>query len=716
MKRKTLACIAAPIVLAGLIVGKTYDDIRPVEGTLRQIISDAHYVRVVDRSGKPLSMSYQNRWNTYDHVSLYRIPEFLKTAFVLSEDKRFFTHSGVDWQARASALWQTLKSGKNIRGASTITEQVVRMIHPRPRTLWSKWLEGWEAASLEQNYRKADILEFYLNQIPYASNRRGIVQGAHYYFDRDLNTLSQKEMLALVVLARAPSSYDLYRHPQKIEGAILRLARSLKQRDVLQGNEIANITSERFKLEAPASPVNAAHFIQYVRKQGDNTVEHILQTTLDATLQRRVQHLLDTRLAALSKKHVNHGAVLVAEHHTGDILSWVVAGADNPAKEGGRIDSVITPRQPGSALKPFLYAMALDKGWNPATLIEDAPMREAVGNGLHRFKNYSNLFYGPVTLREALGNSLNIPALKTIAYVGSGNYLTTLRHLGFASLNQSADVYDEGLALGNGEVTLLELVQGYAVLAKHGLFFPLRATFDNHREKSKQIFSAEASSLIANILSDPWARRLEFGTGSVLNLPVQTAAKTGTSTDYRDAWAVGFDSRFVVGVWMGNLDQKPTDGITGSTGPALVLRSIFSELNKREDTAPLYLSPKLVQKTICQTVAGACYPRSEYFMAGHTEPEQQQKSLSSAFSLVSPTEGLRIAIDPRIPRELQRFEFKVANRSPDNAVEWQLNDATIRTDSNTYLWELQRGQHQLQARIMDGDTELSTQKITFYVK
>lgn len=706
------------LMLTSLVAAKTFYDLQPVDGALLRVMSDAQHIRVSDRNGVPLSISYQNRWNNYDHIPLYQIPGFLKKAFVLSEDKRFYQHAGVDWQARGSALWQTLRHGKNQRGASTISEQVVRMLHPRPRNLWSKWLEGWEAAQLEKAYRKEDILEFYLNQLPYASNRRGIVQAANYYFDRDLATLSKKEMLALVVLARAPSSYDLYRNPQKIDGAIQRLSAALAESGKLSDADRATIKAEAFHLQSPVSPANAAHFIQYVRKQVPLSATSALHTTLDGGLQRKVQRLLDARLALLAKKNVQHGAVLVANHETGEILAWVVAGAENPTMQGGQINSVTAPRQPGSALKPFLYADALEKGWTPATLIDDSPMKEAIGNGLHRFKNYSNQFYGLVTLREALGNSLNIPALKTIEFVGAGKYLTTLHHLGFSSLSQNAEVYDEGLALGNGEVTLLELVQGYAALANRGMYRPLRFTHDMDKGESRRIFSEEASSLIANILSDPWARRLEFGSGSVLNLPVQTAAKTGTSTDYRDAWAVGFDARYVVGIWMGNLDQKPTDGVTGSNGPALVLRSVFSELNKQGKTSPLFLSPKLVQETICsgKPEQDACYPRSEYFMGGHRAAAEEQKTQASSFSLVSPTDGLRIAVDPRIPRELQKFEFKVAGVAADSAIEWQLNDATFTSTKPEYLWELQRGQHYLQARMTHGNKQLTTRKINFYVK
>lgn len=205
----------------------TWLQVAPVTRSLRQIARQADRAAVTDRAGVPLAVSYQNRWNSYSYLPLHKMPDFLLNAFVESEDKRFYAHHGVDWRALAAATWQNLKSFSRLRGASTITAQTVRIIHDRPRTLWSKWLELWESLALERRAGKQEILEFYCNEIPYAANRRGVAQAASYYFDRDLSTLTKKELLALVVLARAPSQFDLYRHADRIDAAILRLAHAL---------------------------------------------------------------------------------------------------------------------------------------------------------------------------------------------------------------------------------------------------------------------------------------------------------------------------------------------------------------------------------------------------------------------------------------------------------------------------------------------------------
>jgi penicillin-binding protein 1C len=717
LNKKYIALVVAGVLFTLAIA--TYAAITPLQSSLRSIQSDAQTLQITDRNGKPLTISYQNRWNVYDSVPLYNVPEFLQQAFVVAEDKRFFDHGGVDWQARGSALLQNWKSGHTVRGASTISEQVVRMVNPRPRSLWAKWIEGIEAMRLERAYTKADILEFYLNQVPYASNRRGVVQAARYYFGRDLSTLSRKEMLALAVLARAPSSYDLYKSSDKINGAVGRLADALVQRNILPAAEAAQMQKQPFELSQPSPPVNAEHFAAYVRSHGQPGGGAI-HSTLDAGLQARVQKIVDDRVRALSQKNLHNAGAIVVDHTTGEILAWVVAGANNPEAPGSRIDAVTVPRQPASAQKPFLYALALDSGWTPATIIDDAPLSEAVGTGMHNFRNYSNIHYGRITLREALGNSLNIPALLTIHHVGTGKYLDTLHRLGFESLDRGAEIYDEGLALGNGEVTLLELAQGFTALANRGVYRPLRFLIDDPAPPMRRrVYSEEAASLIGNILSDSWARRLEFGNGSVLNLPVQTAVKTGTSTDSRDAWTVAYNHKYVVALWMGNLDRAPTDGVTGATGPALALRSIFNELSKNVASGPLWLSPRIVQKDICiedPQDAARCYMRSELFMPG-TEPEGTRADAGQRFEIVKPTDGLQMAVDPRIPMDMQKLPFTMNGLKPTQEVDWILNGERIATSKQRYLWPLKRGHYTLSAHVReDAQTVYEAPQIRYIVK
>ena len=683
----------------------------PITTLYRHVDAEQQVLQAFDRNGTPLSFHYHARWNTSDRLPLYRFPPLLVEAMLHSEDKRFYAHQGIDWRARASALVTNLRRGERVRGASSITEQIVRMLHPRPRSLWAKWREGFEAMRLEASVSKESLLEFYLNQVPYASGRRGVVQAARFYFGRDLDTLSTQEILALVVLVRAPSSYDLHQHPGRIHNAVARLAAQL-----LPADDAARVAGDPLILGLPESPVDASHFLHYVRSQPAVGTRIQLTTSLDATLQQQLQQILDQRVSQLADKKVRHGAAIVIDHSNNAILAWVVAGEDTD------IDILTTPRQPGSAMKPFLYAAALDKGWTAATTIDDSPIREAIGTGLHRFRNYSQRYHGMVTVREALGNSLNIPALLTIRFVTPVRYLSLLHALGFASLGANIELYDEGLALGAGEVTPLELATAYSTLARGGMYRPAAFLLDDAARLAEgtQVFTPEAAAIIGNILSDPWARALEFGRASILTLPVQTAVKTGTSTDYRDAWAAGYNYRHTVVVWMGNLDRSPMDGVTGSTGPALALRSIFAELTRDKDTHGLPMPRTLETHTVCIDAKETppCATREEYFIRGSFVPENPQPQTPDTLELVQPTHNLRIAFDPRVPADLQSFRFTLRGVPADANVRWVLNgEALAETDVPYYDWRVVRGTYILAVTIVrEHGSEKTLPAVRFVVK
>jgi penicillin-binding protein 1C len=359
-----------------------------------------------------------------------------------------------------------------------------------------------------------------------------------------------------------------------------------------------------------------------------------------------------------------------------------------------------------------LYALALERGATLADVIVDAPLAESVGDGLHRYRNYSERHYGPVTLRDALGNSLNIPALKLLHDIGPATYLEHLERLGITSLGAHPDVYGDGLALGNGELTLFELVQAYQAHANAGQLVPLTVLTEPTRSAHREtVVSAETASLLADALSDPDARSAEFGRDSVLNLTVQTAVKTGTSSDYRDAWTVGFDARFTVGIWMGNLDQTPTGGITGSTGPALLLRSVFANLNRDGTTRPLYLSPKLTRERVCVPSPLSpdqdCVMREEWFDPGHAIPDRTDSPQPAAAAVTPasprlrrPTDGLELAWDPRLPAESQAFEFQLDGVVPDDQVRWTIDGDTRIAAGASFVWPVTRGTHRVSAAVV----------------
>lgn len=724
---------AAAVIMAlsaFALVLKTLADLEPVPRSLIPDFSDSSRIRILDRYHRPLNITYQDQWNTHDYIPLYEIPEFLQQAFIISEDKRFYSHSGVDRIARLNAAWQNLKAMGGVRGASTIPEQVIKMLHPRKRSLWTRWLEGFEAQILEKFFTKAEILEFYLNEVPYASNRRGVVQAARLYFDRDLDTLSRKEMLSLAVMVRAPSRFDIRKDTNRITGRVTKLAGLFLKQGLIDKKTSEDILKENILIQNTGLAVDAGHFADYILENNSKSpgqAEGQIVTTLDSSMQSMAKTFLDNRIKILSAKGVKNGAVLIIDNRTREVLAWVVNGTRSKDIPGSWIDAVTTPRQPGSTLKPFVYALAIEKGWTAATVIDDSPLSEPVGTGLHAYNNYSRVNYGKLPLRQCLGNSLNIPAVKALQFAGVEDFLSRLHGLGMQSLQQPPDFYGDGLVLGNGEITLFELVQAYSALANHGIYSPLKVLPDvvsRPVEYPVRVFSPEAASLIGNILSDSGARSLEFGSGGVLNFPVQTAVKTGTSNDYRDAWSVGYNNDYTVGVWMGNLDRTAMDRITGAKGPAIVLRSIFAELNRNKDTRPLYLSPGLVRRDICRGTGmpadGECPAYSEWFIPGTgPEPAVKNHDPENAVVMIQPSPGLRLAMDPRIPDDHESFMFILSGVRDNSRVEWYVDDRLEAvTESEKYLWPMSKGNHTVMAKIFSEDNKQKseTQDVAFLVK
>lgn len=675
--------------------------------------------QVLDRHGAALNITYQNHWNSHDWVPLAEIPLTLQRAFLAAEDRRFYAHGGADWLARGHAMWQNLKALEVVRGASTISEQSVRMLHPRPRTFWARWLEGWEAAALEARYSKADILEFYLNQVPYAGRRRGVAQAARHYFNRDLDTLDAREMIALAVLVRSPSRLDLYRGGDALRTRLHQVAEAMIARGWLEPRVLAEL-DRPFDLQPPTLVAQADDWVREVWAEAEQQALQgpFLRTTLDAELQRGAHDLLQEVRQGLAAQDVQNAAALVVDHQTGEVLAWINAHA---AGAGHAFDAVTVPRQPGSTLKPFVYELAMERGWTAATVIDDDPLREAVGQGQHAYRNYSRSHYGPLRLRVALANSLNIPAVRAAQFVGPEQLLQRLRALGFDSLRQHPDVYGDGLALGNGEVSLLELVRAYATLANGGRYRELRRLRDLPELGQREVLDRRAAQIIGHILADPEARSLEFGVGGLMRFPRQTAIKTGTSSDYRDAWAVAFDHRYVVGVWMGNLDGTPMREITGARGPVPAVRAIFQLLNRYDPGRPLPLGDDLVRQAVCRDTGlpadGTCPAIDEWFIAG-TVPTAAPVAAEPIPRLRQPSWDLQLAMDPRIPDARERFLFELVDVPADATVQWLVDrEPVAETVEPRWAWTLQRGEHRVQARVrLANGSDVLTRETPFRVR
>jgi penicillin-binding protein 1C len=630
----------------------------------QEVYLQAKKPQILDRNNIPLNITFENEWNLHGFIKLEKVPSFLQQAFLLSEDKRFYDHKGVDWIARLSALKGNI-FGKNTRGASTITEQVVQMIHPKRRNLWSKWIEGWEAKLLEKKASKSQIFEFYLNQVPYSKRNRGIIQGANYYFDHDISLLNKKSMLALALIIRAPNRLDLHKKPLSMQKSFLPLLHKLHKSQVINEDELNNIAAQELKLNLSEGKYNYSHFTKYIISNFVKEDDVKITTTLDINLQNSTQEVLNKHLKDLDKYNVNNAAVIILNNKNNDVVSWVVA--NNKDSNTNFYNTIVTKRQPGSTLKPFLYALDIELGSNAASIIDDSKMEQSVGMGVHQLSNYSNTYYGKITLRQALANSLNIPAIKTVDKIGVENFLNLLHKLHFDSLDKSASFYGTGLSLGNGEVTLFELVRAFSVFTNHGtLKEPNFILNKDGKSKDINIFKSTTTSVISNILSDKVARSLEFSDD--IYFSSQTAFKTGTSSDFKDAWVVGYNANYLVGIWLGNLNNETMDGVTGSIGALPILQDIISLVDTKSDPASLYTNRALIKKDICVengivTTNKKCNSYTEFFAKDIEFAQKLPNKNTTQFKseIIFPTNGLIIAIDPKTPKNTQVLKINITD-------------------------------------------------------
>ncbi|GAB3025329.1 hypothetical protein GCM10027285_04070 [Oleiagrimonas citrea] len=694
-RRIVLGSTGAVLIAAAGLAVATWQALMPLPATLVPPAASVRQVLAAD--GTPLNRSYRDRLNTTATLPLWRIPKRIRAAFVVSEDKHYWQHAGVDWRARLAALWGNLRAGHVERGASTIGEQVARILKPRPRTYWSHWTAGFDADRLLHRFGHAAVLEFYLNQVPYGARRRGIVQAAHYYFGREPSALNPAEQVALAVLVRSPRRYDPRRHPRALRRAVDQLAARMHAQGAVgaagwNGIRRAPITPGRMSL-----PVRAGPFVVYAnqRARALGMDEPVLHTTLDPDLQRFVQQVLRQRLQTLRTRGALNAAALVVDNASGAVLAWATA----PAGNGLGLDPVVAPRQPGSTLKPFVYGLAMSRlGWQPDHVLRDTPLAEPVDKGVHRYRNYSGRHYGRVSLRYALANSLNIPAVRTAQAVGAPAIVDLLQRFGFSGLDKSADHYGPAIVLGDAAVTLFDLVQGYASLARHGEYLPLHVLKGAPPVTPHPVLSPQITSVLASILSDPDARSAEFGADSVLDLPYPTAIKTGTSSDYRDAWTVGFDNRYTVGVWVGRLKGGVTDQLTGSSGPAPVLRQIFARLRRHAPYAGLWHDPRLYHGPACEWIGPpSCIRRLEWRLPQRAFAAPTRPSIAIA----QPVAGEVLALDPRIPRTRQRLPLRLdTDHATVRKVTWRIDGAIVaRASGDTASWMMTPGRHRLEANV-----------------
>ena len=643
-------------------------------------------------------------------TALSDISPALQKAVVASEDQRFSQHRGVDGKALlAAGIGQVLERSRG--GASTISMQLVTLIDPGLRMssggrkkqsvvsqLRQKWRQMQLAWALERQWSKREILEAYLNLVPFRGELEGVAAAAHVLLGKTPQGISETEALVLAVLLRAPNAgQDL----------VSRRASLLQKKTATAASpeEVAKTVARA--LDASARPGPRVSLASHVasRLLQPMQVDKPVRSALDVVLQRVTIATLRHHLLAVRARRVQDGAVLVVDNATGEVLAYV--GSSGGLSRARYVDGVRARRQAGSTLKPFLYGLAFEQRLlTPASLLEDTAFDLAAERGLYRPQNYDRQFRGLVTVRTALGASLNIPAVRTLALVGTEPFVQRLRQLGFAGITQSGDYYGPALALGSAEVSLWELVNAYRTLANGGVWSPLRLGLDEvqrakdkvrspQSESKRRLYAEGTAFLLSHILADRESRSATFGLENALATRFWSAVKTGTSKDMRDNWCVGYSQRYTVGVWVGNFSGEPMRDVSGMTGAAPIWLSLMAELHRTTPSLHPHPPGDVLRRTLA--FSGNIEPqREEWFLTG-TEPQLPIQELAKGSPrILLPVAGTVIALDPDIPPSQQRVIFEA--RGGNAETRWILNGTDISPAAGLVTWTPAPGKFTLSLR------------------
>ncbi len=610
MKRLTQFFPLGALILSTLFFFSTY---LPVSSS-RLSPSRFESLFLVDRHGTLLrevlsSAEGRSRW-----VELEQVSPWVLASLIHTEDRNFYHHHGLDPFALLRAAYQNFANKKIISGGSTLTQQLARQIYALPPQPLGKAVEMWLALRLERSLSKAEILAQYLNRAPFGNQCFGIGAASRLYFGKPAAHLTLAESAYLAGLPQAPSAYDPFRHPARARARQQRVLRALWQSGRIDSVQFIAALSESLHVARRPKNFLAPHACDLAREllaEEQFSSANTIRLTLDAGLQKNIEKILASNLQLLQRANVTNGAVLVLDNRAGEILALVGSGDYFDARHDGQVNGALALRQPGSALKPFTYGLALERDHTAASILPDIPTKAPIfaGGGDFTPTNYDGRFHGPVRLRTALACSYNVPAVRVLESMGAELLLQRLRRAGFTSLQQNAQHYGLGLTLGNGEVSLLELTRGFLALANEGRLKNLRLFAEANFPalmpvEEQQIFSREIAFVLGDILRDDAARAPAFGEGSVLDLPFACAVKTGTTKDFRDNWCMGFTSDYTVGVWLGNFDGTAMKKISGVAGAGPIFREVMLLLHRDFPPSPPMRPTNLVKAAIC-TASGA---------------------------------------------------------------------------------------------------------------
>ena len=680
-------CFAPGTVLAA----PSFTEVKTVYQSSDAVLLDRHGEVIHELRVDPYARKLE--W-----VRLVDISPALVKATIRSEDKRFYDHHGVDWKALSSAaMGNVFGSGK--RGASTISMQLASMLDVKlkskkgqQRSVSQKWDQIKAAQEIEKSWTKEQILEAYLNLVSFRGELQGIGAASRGIFDKDPNGLDESESLILAALVRSPNA-----SPEKVGERAELLAASL-------GSAVPSGKTKQLAVNALSKPYDvrkridlAPHVARLLMRKGEGSAS----STLDARLQRFSLAALRQAVGALSRQNVSDGAVLVVDNKSGDVLAYV--GNSGGSSSAQFVDGTRARRQAGSSLKPFLYALAIEqKIITAASLIEDAPLDVPTERGLYRPENYDKTYRGLVTARMALASSLNVPAVRTVDLVGPGAFVEKLKSFGFTGLRQAED-YGPSLALGTADIALWELVNAYRTLANAGIWSELRLTPDQRTaSRRRRALSRGAAFIISDILSDREARSATFTLESPLSTRFWTAVKTGTSKDMRDNWCVGYSEHYTVGVWVGNFSGTAMWNVSGVSGAAPIWLEIMNYLHGQTLSRTPPVPKGVFSRMVAFSEGNKQYEKREYFLAGTEQDSLRPRSAELRPKIIYPAPDTVIAVDPDIPKGLQKVFFEASSADPALNI---VLDETIIGPAPAVSWTPVLGKHRLSLIAADGAVE-----------
>ena len=577
-------------------------------------ISETRAIDIYDRNNILLSRLYPKQGGKYIEAEYDHFPKNLIEATISAEDKNFFTHNGVDFYALIRAFYSNLRAGKTVSGGSTITQQLAKMLNGnKERSYKNKFKEAVYALRLEKHLSKEDIITLYLNKIFFGNNSYGVASASQTYFKKDISSINLSEAIILASIIKSGTKFNPYKKAENLNFRRQYVAKRMNENGFLSDDDYLALNSENTKIyKVNKNIFNSPHFSMYINKNIKNmNMKEIIKvnTTLDYKLEKEVFKIIKNTTSHLTKYNVKNISCVVLDAKTSEILTMIGSFDYYDAEDNGAINGATALRQPGSTLKPFLYAYIFDKGETPASVIGDVKTYINSPGGYYIPDNFDKKFRGPVTVRDALANSLNVPAVRWLYNYRISEFQNILLKSGLSSIDKSPDYYGYSIALGSAEVRLIDLASAYSIFTQKGYFLDNSSIKSIEKsdgeiialakKKKRKVISEESAYQINNILSDKRARLQGFPSMRGVVYPFSIAIKTGTSKGYRDAWGVGYTKDYIVAIWLGDFKGDEMMGVTGGSGVVPIIYDIFSLLNKSQKETDWQKPKTIISRDIC---------------------------------------------------------------------------------------------------------------------